>query len=742
MAENLKVQIDFIGDSSKLRQQLESLAAAMGSLRKKTESYTKANNKLKSSNKEVATQTASLTKRNKKLIAENKKLIAEVERLKASMQGYGKTQKKVGRGMFSITNKGRLLGNAFATFRSRLLLISFAMTLVSKTIGTLTSGFGKQEKAERKLSQAIGGTSTRLLEHASALQAKTTFGDEDIIAAQAAIAQYTNEEDQIKQLTEATLDFATAKGMDLKSAAELVGKSIGSSTNALQRYGIHVEGAVGSQERFNIAMESLTKDGISGQASAEAETFSGKMAQAKNIFGDIAELLGKELVPFVEKAVDIFVRWGKKMLEQGETWNKFKLAIKTLIAPMKIQFTLLSGLVKWGIKMFNTYKHVGESISNFLTPVFIIWRNALSQVVTIVSSLASALGSLLLGNFEEAKESAKKAGKAFQDFSITSTLTAEQTENLAKQTEWLDEATGGLLTDYENLDEVLNKVNKTEEDNKNKLDDKTKALLNQAILMARISDVTDALSQKQASLNVTTLQGEIEHKSYVKTLADFNKATEQSIGFAEAKSMAELEAYIQKTFQNEEEKQRLLEMIALQKELNDTVISGAISEKQAIDEKRKAGFEMAKTMAQLIGDSKMSALAGLRIQQAQAIAAAYLAFNRYNEMMPPRPVLAKLALVQGLLNAAAIEKQQGKVKSAALGADFITQGEQFLRVGDNPSGQERVQVTPLGNNRASAGGSGSGSVNVNINGNILGTDEFVRDTLIPSLEDSLGRNLA
>ena len=31
---------------------------------------------------------------------------------------------------------------------------------------------------------------------------------------------------------------------------------------------------------------------------------------------------------------------------------------------------------------------------------------------------------------------------------------------------------------------------------------------------------------------------------------------------------------------------------------------------------------------------------------------------------------------------------------------------------------------------------------VNIQGNVLGTEEFVRDTLIPSLEDSLGRNLA
>ena len=134
----------------------------------------------------------------------------------------------------------------------------------------------------------------------------------------------------------------------------------------------------------------------------------------------------------------------------------------------------------------------------------------------------------------------------------------------------------------------------------------------------------------------------------------------------------------------------------------------------------------------------MSALIMLRIQQAEAIANSYKA---YTDWYSRRPVYAKLLLAKGLLQAAAIEKQQGKVKSAALGADFITQGEQFLRVGDNPSGQERVQVTPLGNN-ASGGGGSSNSLVINLNGNILGTDEFVRDTLIPSLEDSLGRNLA
>ena len=150
---------------------------------------------------------------------------------------------------------------------------------------------------------------------------------------------------------------------------------------------------------------------------------------------------------------------------------------------------------------------------------------------------------------------------------------------------------------------------------------------------------------------------------------------------------------------------------------------------------------MASAMKGLIGDSKMAALVGLRIQQAQAIAGAYLSFVNYNAMIPPRPVLAKMALATGLFSAAAIEKQQGKVSSAAFGADFIADSPQFVKVGDNPQMRERVTVTPIGSPNVRGSGGGS-EVVINLNGNILGTEEFVRDTLIPQLENSLGRNLA
>ncbi|KKK95269.1 hypothetical protein LCGC14_2674490, partial [marine sediment metagenome] len=97
---------------------------------------------------------------------------------------------------------------------------------------------GIQEDAEKRLETALGGVNRNLLDQASALQKVTTFGDEAIIGVQASIGAFTDQEDQIKAATKATLDLAVGLGIDLRSAGDLVAKTLGSPTNALTRYGI------------------------------------------------------------------------------------------------------------------------------------------------------------------------------------------------------------------------------------------------------------------------------------------------------------------------------------------------------------------------------------------------------------------------------------------------------------------------------------------------------------------------
>ena len=179
-----------------------------------------------------------------------------------------------------------------------------AQGIINAVKGSIDA-FRQQELAEKKLEAALGKTSEKLLAQASALQKVTTFGDEQIIEAQALIGAFVKEEEHIAAATKATLDLAAAKGMDLTVAADLVSKTLGSSTNALSRYGIQVEGAVGSTDR----LESLTgnlADVFGGQAVAQTDTLDGKIKQFNNSLGDLMEDIGESFLPILTSMVKGF----------------------------------------------------------------------------------------------------------------------------------------------------------------------------------------------------------------------------------------------------------------------------------------------------------------------------------------------------------------------------------------------------------------------------------------------------
>ena len=143
-----------------------------------------------------------------------------------------------------------------------------------------------------KLGPTASSVSQALQAQASELQKVTRFGDEATIAAQAQLAVFTQNEEILKGLTIAAQDFATAQGIDVVAAAQLLGKTLGSSTNALVRYGVEVEGVASSGGRAESIIENLSEL-FGGRATAAAETYAGAMVQVANAQGDVLERLGQ-----------------------------------------------------------------------------------------------------------------------------------------------------------------------------------------------------------------------------------------------------------------------------------------------------------------------------------------------------------------------------------------------------------------------------------------------------------------
>lgn len=242
----------------------------------------------------------------KKALKGNDLALAQLRR---TTKGYIRTLKNKRKGIFDTENGTRILGGSFAVLRSKLLLASFGAGIFSASILRLVNIYGKQQKAERLLETSIGRRSQALLNYASEQQKVTAFGDEETIQAMSLVGAYTDNEKAIAQLTKASMNLATAKGMSLSSAVDLVSKSVFSSTNALSRYGVSIEGTQGSVERLTSttsALNSLYKD----QAEAYANTLPGSIDQFSNSVGDLGERFGSVLAPAIilsSKGLKVFV---------------------------------------------------------------------------------------------------------------------------------------------------------------------------------------------------------------------------------------------------------------------------------------------------------------------------------------------------------------------------------------------------------------------------------------------------
>ena len=195
---------------------------------------------------------------------------------------------------------------ALASLKSHWMAITAAtagaVAIAKQSIGA----FMEQESAEMKLAVAMGnaGTYTRanyqeMKKYASAQQQITKYGDEVTLATMANLQTYGMSTDALKAATKATMDLASAKGLDLRAASELVGKAFVGETSTLSRYGITLDDGIPKTEKFS-AVLGLIEKRFGGTAQAELETYGGQWKQISNWWGDIAEKVGFGLLKTLE----------------------------------------------------------------------------------------------------------------------------------------------------------------------------------------------------------------------------------------------------------------------------------------------------------------------------------------------------------------------------------------------------------------------------------------------------------
>ena len=157
-------------------------------------------------------------------------------------------------------------------------------------------------------------------------------------------------------------------------------------------------------------------------------------------------------------------------------------------------------------------------------------------------------------------------------------------------------------------------------------------------------------------------------------------------------------------------------------------------EKATTEIKLKSMSMLSGGLAKLAGQHKQGALVAKRLAQAQAIVDTYAGANKALASAPPPWNFVAMAgvITAGLGNVAQIEAQK-----FATGGDFVTNGKQMIMVGDNPSGRERVQITPLGGDPAPNAPAGGNNITLNISAPLV--DDTVIDHILPALNEAIRR---
>lgn len=212
------------------------------------------------------------------------RLTADTKQAQKSIKGFsssfGALRSAIGGFTIAAAAVGLAIGKIISKFNEWITAANVQEDAIS-ALNAQLSKFGKQSASISKALQ----------DQASALQLVTKFGDEVTISAQTQLAVFANSEQSLLDLTVATQDFATAQGIDLESAAKLLAKTLGSTTNALVRYGIEVNGAASSTERADSIVNAISTL-FGGRATEAAKTYSGALAQVANASGDIQESFG------------------------------------------------------------------------------------------------------------------------------------------------------------------------------------------------------------------------------------------------------------------------------------------------------------------------------------------------------------------------------------------------------------------------------------------------------------------
>jgi len=233
-----------------------------------------------------------------------------------------------------------------------------------KVVKDLTKAYGIQQEAIIKMESALKATgkytpelSKEIQELASQLQTTSIYGDEATLSATALLQSLGDLSGEgLKKAIPLVQDLAAGMGIDLETAASLVGKTLGSSTNALSRYGIILDATAPKTEKLAQLTEQVNSK-FGGMSEALSTTYLGRVKQLGNAFGDLKETLGgliadrlNPLIPLMLNIVNGINNWIKAKQRLRQAYDDLKKPVEEYTDAQRTEY-LTSKLLVAQIKL-------------------------------------------------------------------------------------------------------------------------------------------------------------------------------------------------------------------------------------------------------------------------------------------------------------------------------------------------------------------------------------------------------
>ena len=310
--------------------------------------------------------------------------------------------------------QGLGLGAGLSVFAG---ITSGIQSLIGELKSTITEASTAQE-AQAKLNAILsatgetsGITAGQINDLANEMQRLTRFEDDTVVSASTVMLTFrTISSTTFPQAMKAAADLAAMWGMDLTSAARMVGRALdapGEGLGMLTRLGVRFTDqqkemlqqltATGRGAEAQAQILDILNSKFGGTAQAMVNTYAGRMEQLHNTFGNIKEEIGGAFLPVLE---DLAKALTETFEGQGSAVTNFANSLKDAIYSLQ---TTWAGLVIQAAKVGAILDFLKSATASFAS----FWVTAFEMAVLSVKILAGSLlgvNAILAGNLRQAAD--------------------------------------------------------------------------------------------------------------------------------------------------------------------------------------------------------------------------------------------------------------------------------------------------------------------------------------------------